>query len=425
MFKILFFIILMFFLAGCNSTNSIYTLDKENKIVKVDIEINRELLSGRTKITTASIPLKNIDFETFDNSSIANKNYAKDKNFVYFKGVTIPLADPESFQLIAHNISKDKNHMYFKNTIISGFSPYDYEIVYDEDLPPPLFDGKYIKSGSLIFVSDDFFEETKFKPCDINTFEVLFHGVYSKDSQCVYYKGRKIDVDLKTFDVVELDYAKDKDRCYRYGYVADCKTKRVSWEERLDDNREAKLNQKINKIISNIKNDTGIKLLTPKLVNNIDLKNLRDNFIVTYEVGLFYPEYFTIFNRGDDSHIFIKHKNSILSENTYYGANLKTVRNKGYNTLADMVSGLATESEFKNCINKDVNCTKTKTKASIFYYKDKTWILDTPSTGIKEIFLLDEYAFPLVYVKYKKLKSKNKKTKLKILDYKIRSEYFN
>lgn len=73
------------------------------------------------RISTKCEKIKNVDresFEVIDNDPYDNKysyNYAKDKNHVYFYGMIIENADPQSFQIINNKYIIDKNRLYYED----------------------------------------------------------------------------------------------------------------------------------------------------------------------------------------------------------------------------------------------------------------------------------------------------------------------
>ena len=67
--------------------------------------------------------VEGVDLQTFE--ILANEDYAKDKNNVYYYGQKVEGADSKSFTLISSKVSnlpyaKDENNVYFGNSVIGA-----------------------------------------------------------------------------------------------------------------------------------------------------------------------------------------------------------------------------------------------------------------------------------------------------------------
>ena len=74
----------------------------------------------------------------------------------------------------------------------------------------------YSQSNSNVYYND-----TKFIPCDIQTFKVIpKRNSWSFDNKCVYHKGKLYeDIDPATFTPINYSYGKDKNNIYHKGKV--------------------------------------------------------------------------------------------------------------------------------------------------------------------------------------------------------------
>jgi hypothetical protein len=69
----------------------------------------------------------NADEATFE--ILSDKKYAKDKENVFWEGVTIAQANPFSFEIISNGYSKDERHVFLDNEIVVFANPKKIEIL--------------------------------------------------------------------------------------------------------------------------------------------------------------------------------------------------------------------------------------------------------------------------------------------------------
>ncbi|MCF2856706.1 DKNYY domain-containing protein [Pseudoalteromonas sp. SMS1] len=156
------------------------------------------------------VEMKNVDFSTF---TYLNDNYAKDKNYVYHWGAAIPFADPASFTIVTGPFAYDKQHVFRFGDIVPGLSPTNLTLLEVNDEP---FGATYLRSNSQIWFNG-IAQFQPFTPCDIDTFKVITRNTsyHAKDSQCVYYEGKVIDgADPRTFKVKYDSHGVDKNNVY-------------------------------------------------------------------------------------------------------------------------------------------------------------------------------------------------------------------
>ena len=153
-------------------------------------------------------PVKDADIESF--MLILPENlygeYAKDKNRVYYSGRELKGVDPESFQRVNSVINKDKNNVYNNEKIVEGADPETFQEI--ERTP-------FYKDKNRVYYG---VYGVQIMDVDIKTFKVLdFH--YSKDKNYVYYENKKLEtLDSKTFEVIDYSYGKDKNGVYYIDY---------------------------------------------------------------------------------------------------------------------------------------------------------------------------------------------------------------
>ncbi len=100
----------------------------------------------------------NSDYSTFE--ILENKEYAKDKNTVYRRGIEIENADPKTFKVISDNgYAMDEYHVFLDEDIVIFANPKTFEII----KWPYSRDDQRIYNGNLPMEVDniDEFEITK------------------------------------------------------------------------------------------------------------------------------------------------------------------------------------------------------------------------------------------------------------------------
>lgn len=162
--------------------------------------------------------LVDIDLKSF---TPLNHVYAKDKNYVYFKGKRIKNADSQNFQILdaswGHRIdrqhyAKDLSNVYVRGKILDKANPNTFKF--------------YTELG---FSYDDqhvFFEDQIIENSDGASFEVLSEmasstgALYARDKNQAYY-GNKIltKADPKTLTAITLEIAKDHQYVYDRGEI--------------------------------------------------------------------------------------------------------------------------------------------------------------------------------------------------------------
>lgn len=151
-----------------------------------------------------------IDLQTlkfFDNDS----SYFFDKNNIYFQGDKLENADFKSFKTMELNFSKDKNNVYLGNEKIEGADAKTFEVI-------DIYAG-FARDKNYLYSSNE-----RIKNSDPYTFQRINEHLV-RDKNQFYSKGKVLDVDGKTFQIVkdyEKDYfmyAKDKNKVYYINFM--------------------------------------------------------------------------------------------------------------------------------------------------------------------------------------------------------------
>ncbi|NUJ97363.1 hypothetical protein HGA92_01080 [Candidatus Gracilibacteria bacterium] len=249
--------------------NDLFTKDKNNvyysnsKIEGADpetfefIEKDFSRSYGKIFFRASEIVVNNDTFQ------VLNKDYSKDKYFIYYHWRRMEGVSPQDFSIDNYEnlnfyCNKDTNYVYYRGEKIMGADLATFEIInkdYAKDRSSVYYGGKKIylyskiylnSSGYYSFPINDSFPETfeiindfysrdisniyylkdendrfqgweKIEGVDLETFEII-NSEYAKDKNNVYYKGEKIEgVDLETFEIINSEYAKDKNNVYYKG----------------------------------------------------------------------------------------------------------------------------------------------------------------------------------------------------------------
>jgi hypothetical protein len=161
--------------------------------------------------------------DKFKFASGSFSQYVMDDKNVWYRDEAIPLVDVETFSYLGDNFAKDKNHVYFASRIIKWANPDKFKFA----------------SGSFSqYVMDDknvWYNRKIILWADPKTFELLRptgrFTAYSKDKNYVYLNWDKIDIDIKTFKVVE--WQTDEIRFLRDQYGVYCFEWKKEWYDKL------------------------------------------------------------------------------------------------------------------------------------------------------------------------------------------------
>lgn len=204
--------------------------------------------------------IKKADVKTFQIISEESFNhYSKDKNNVYLETYIIEGADPKTFEIIKEKptYSKDKKYLYYSgkkideirddlenmsagvldiirngNRIYANGSRLDIEnpenfkiIKNDYYNNPNIIYGKNDKNIYVIIGNGQKIRSKVIKDADINSFEIMEIGAYSRDKNNIYFTYSDVvkmkDVDKDSFIIREHGFSHDKNSVYFYGKKID------------------------------------------------------------------------------------------------------------------------------------------------------------------------------------------------------------
>ena len=140
-----------------------------------------------------------------------NSSYFFDKNNIYFQGDKLENADFKSFKIMELNFSKDKNNVYAGNEKIDGADAKTFQVI-------DTYAG-FARDKNYLYYSNE-----RIKNSDPYTFQRINEHLV-RDKNQFYSKGKVLDVDGKTFQIVkdyEKDYfmyAKDKNKAYYINFM--------------------------------------------------------------------------------------------------------------------------------------------------------------------------------------------------------------
>jgi hypothetical protein len=166
--------------------------------------------------------IKLVDFVDLNTLELINKEFAKDKNYVYdLQWFTkVEKVDISSFIVIDEHYAKDKNYVYYRwnwTKVIEGADPKSFEVIY-----------WWIYARDKLWV---YREGCKINGVSPDGFEYIEYGVF-RNSEYIYYACsnylHKVDVidDINTFNVTSAYWwaywtIKAEDKNYLYTLYED------------------------------------------------------------------------------------------------------------------------------------------------------------------------------------------------------------
>ena len=204
--------------------------------------------------------IKKADVKTFQViSEEFFKHYSKDKNNVYLETYIIEGADPKTFEIIKEepSYSKDKKYLYYSGKKIDEIkdnlkimsagvldiikngnriyangnrldieNPENFKIIKNDYYNNPnIIYGKNNKNIYVIIGNGQKIRSKVIKDADINSFEIMEIGAYSRDKNNIYFTYSDVvkmkDVDKDSFIIGEHGFSYDKNSVYFYGKKID------------------------------------------------------------------------------------------------------------------------------------------------------------------------------------------------------------
>ena len=355
--------------------------------------------------------IKKADVKTFQVISEEFFNhYSKDKNNVYLETYIIEGANPETFEIIKEepSYSKDKKHLYYSgkkideikdnlkimsagifgiiingNKIYANGSRLDIEnpenlkiIKNDYYNNPNIIYGKNDKNIYVIIGNGQKIRSRVIKDADINSFEIMEIGAYSRDKNNIYFTHSDVvqmkDADKDSFTIGEHGFSYDKNSVYFYGKKIDGISpkgfKIVDLAVNSGDSVTFALltdSKNLYKFIYEFDPET-YKLKNTKLVTVTNVKVDAPSFeIVKEDTGSYYRDNDSVFYydmnknelrkvEGGNSKSFVEMDNFFAKDNKnvyYLGKQIRNISSEGFKFVGPDI--------FKN-------------KNGVYFWKDET-----------------------------------------------------
>ena len=242
---------------------NVYFLDRESDGITYKVEV---------------LDTKGVDIPSFEFLGDSYNKYYRDKNNIYFlndrdekmKLEKLAGANPKTFEIMDGNFARDDKNLYIFEYKVDGIDPktfetLNYEMIKDKngvyfleniseenensEIKVKKLDSKGIdlKSFKNVDNSDYYFKDKngvyyensenlhKIENVDLKTFEALDYD-FAKDKNSVYYENKKLnEIDTSSFEKIEFNFIKDKNGLYKI--------------DKNDENDEIKLiplNEKVN-----------------------------------------------------------------------------------------------------------------------------------------------------------------------------------
>jgi len=356
--------------------------------------------------------IKKADVKTFQVISEEFFNhYSKDKNNVYLETYIIEGANPETFEIIKEkpSYSKDKKHLYYSGKkideikdnlkimsagifgiIINGNkiyangsrldieNPENFKIIKNDYYNNPnIIYGKNDKNIYVIIGNGQKIRSRVIKDADINSFEIMEIGAYSRDKNNIYFTHSDVikikDVDKDSFTIGKNGFSYDnKNSVYFYGKKIDGISpkgfKIVDLAVNSGDSVTFALltdSKNLYKFIYEFDPET-YKLKNTKLVTVTNVKVDAPSFeIVKEDTGSYYKDKDNVFyydmNKNELRKVEGGDRNSFVEMDNFFAKD-----NKNVYYLGKQIRNISSEG-FK-FVGPDI----AKNKNGVYFLKDKT-----------------------------------------------------
>ena len=366
--------------------------------------------------------IKKADVKTFQVISEESFNhYSKDKNNVYLGTYIIEGADPKTFEIIKEKptYSKDKKYLYYSGKKIDEIrdnlenmsagvldiikngnriyangnrldieNPENFKIIKNDYYSDPnIIYGKNNKNIYVIIGNGQKIRSKIIKDADINSFEIMEIGAYSRDKNNIYFTYSDVvkikDVDKDSFTIGEHGFSYDKNSVYFYGKKIDGISPRgfkiVDLAVNSGDSVTFALltdSKNLYKFIYEFDPET-YKFKNTKLVTVTNVKLDALSFeIVKEDTGSYYKDKDNVFyydmNKNELRKVEGGDRNSFVEMNNFFAKD-----NKNIYYLGKQIRNISSEG-FK-FVGPDI----AKNKNGVYFLKDET------GTGDYEIIPLN------------------------------------
>ena len=181
----------------------------------------------KDKVYVSGMEIKGADSKTFEKLE-KSTFYSKDKNNLYYQEVKIDeIRDNlENMSAGVLDIIKNGNRIYANGNRIDIENPENFKIIKNDYYSNPnIIYGKNNKNIYVIIGNGQKIRSKVIKDADINSFEIMEIGAYSRDKNNIYFTYSDVvkmkDVDKGSFIVGEHGFSYDKNSVYFYGKKID------------------------------------------------------------------------------------------------------------------------------------------------------------------------------------------------------------
>ena len=167
--------------------------------------------------------------------------FARDDKNLYIFGYKLDGIDPKTFETLNYEMIKDKNGVYFLENISEENENSEIKVKKLDSKGIDLKSFKNVDNSDYYFKDKNgvYYENSenlhKIENVDLKTFEALDYD-FAKDKNSVYYENKKLnEIDASSFEKIEFNFIKDKNGLYKI--------------DKNDENDEIKLipiNEKVN-----------------------------------------------------------------------------------------------------------------------------------------------------------------------------------
>ena len=172
---------------------------------------------------------------------IIDDYFARDDKNLYIFGYKLDGIDPKTFETLNYEMIKDKNGVYFLENISEENENSEIKVKKLDSKGIDLKSFKNVDNSDYYFKDKNgvYYENSenlhKIENVDLKTFEALDYD-FAKDKNSVYYENKKLnEIDASSFEKIEFNFIKDKNGLYKI--------------DKNDENDEIKLipiNEKVN-----------------------------------------------------------------------------------------------------------------------------------------------------------------------------------
>lgn len=244
--------------------------------------------------------IEEADFHTFTQ---INSFYAKDNANVYVGPEVIEGADLSTFTVLGLPYSKDKNNVYLLNEIVEGVDVNSFTVFTDLYLP---FDTEKIyifaKDNNNVYflnlpmtginnVSSFNFYPIQYAEDLDDVFEQIFAYDINDVYVCILDQCSAIpEIDKATFEIISMDFVKDKNNIYYCGSAENCVVVDNLDEQTLEVLDDDFIKDKNNLYYCNSYGCSIVSGVDPQTVEFIEYDYLKDKDNVYYCGAIFYED---------------------------------------------------------------------------------------------------------------------------------------